>query len=90
MRFFDSTPLGRILNRFSKDLDSVDNSIPPALSATLHNGVGTLASVIVVSTFLPWFLVAVVVVAAGFIVFSVRSLPSLSPCLLTPLSSGSV
>jgi len=28
MAFFDTTPLGRIINRFSKDIDEVDLMIP--------------------------------------------------------------
>lgn len=33
MEFFDQTPLGRIINRFSKDIEEVDSDLPATLRA---------------------------------------------------------
>uniref|UniRef100_A0A8C1YN95 ATP-binding cassette sub-family C member 10 n=1 Tax=Cyprinus carpio TaxID=7962 RepID=A0A8C1YN95_CYPCA len=56
MTFFDTTPLGRILNRFSSDIYSVDDSLPFVLNILLANVFGLLGMLIVMSYGMPWVL----------------------------------
>lgn len=35
LAFFETTPVGRVLSRFSKDVDVVDNALPRQLTAFL-------------------------------------------------------
>ncbi|XP_021821855.1 ABC transporter C family member 13 isoform X1 [Prunus avium] len=49
VQFFDQTPGGRILNRFSSDLYTIDDSLPFILNILLANFVGLLGIAIVLS-----------------------------------------
>jgi ATP-binding cassette, subfamily C (CFTR/MRP), member 10 len=54
IQFFDITPLGRILNRFSSDTYTIDDSLPFILNILLAQLFGLLGSIIVSLYALPW------------------------------------
>ncbi|KAM4772481.1 ATP-binding cassette sub-family C member 10 [Rhinophrynus dorsalis] len=54
--FFDVTPIGRIINRFSSDLYCVDDSLPFILNIFLANVFGLLGMLVMISYGLPWIL----------------------------------
>ena len=70
LSFFDTTPLGRVLNRFSKDIYVIDEMIPRMLGSflsTLFHVISTLFVIIIVT---PIF--AVVILPLGIFYFLVQ------------------
>ncbi|CAG9785699.1 unnamed protein product [Diatraea saccharalis] len=59
VKFFDVTPLGRILNRFSSDTYTVDDSLPFILNILLAQFFSLIGAVAVTVYGLPWLLAAV-------------------------------
>ncbi|KAH9151539.1 hypothetical protein LEN26_003844, partial [Aphanomyces euteiches] len=64
--FFDVTPVGRILNRFSSDLDQVDSMLPYAGVFFLNFMIQTVAVLIVCSVSAPFILVLYVPLVVVF------------------------
>ncbi|KAJ8014607.1 hypothetical protein DPEC_G00017390, partial [Dallia pectoralis] len=59
MRFFDTTPLGRILTRFSRDMDEVDVRLAMQAEMLLQNLTLILFCLIMVGIVFPWFLLSI-------------------------------
>jgi ABC-type multidrug transport system fused ATPase/permease subunit len=57
-RFFDSTPLGQIMNRFSKDIEAVDQEVAPVAVGVVHCLASIITIVVLISVIIPQFLIA--------------------------------
>lgn len=57
-KFFDVTPLGQLMNRFSKDLEAVDQEVAPIAIGVMSCALAILVTIVLISTITPGFLVA--------------------------------
>lgn len=64
--FFDITPTGRIVNRFAKDIDVVDSTLPSAFKSFLECALGVLSTVFVICYSFPTFLVIIMPLAVVY------------------------
>jgi ATP-binding cassette, subfamily C (CFTR/MRP), member 1 len=93
MSFFDTTPLGRIMNRFSKDVDMVDNTLPMTIRMWLMMLFNVLAVFVVITYSTPWFAVVIVPLAIfyyfiqKFYVATSRQLKRLESVTRSPIYS---
>lgn len=63
MTFFDTTPIGRIVNRFAKDIDVVDATIPGTLRSWINCLLQVLSTMFVICFSFPTFFVILVPLA---------------------------
>lgn len=71
LAFFEVTPTGRILNRFSKDIDMVDSVIPTVLQQFLGSSFNVLGVIFIISFTTPVFLAVLFPIALLYFVTQV-------------------
>ena len=58
LQFFDTTPLGQLMNRFSKDIESIDQDVAPIAVGLLGCLFSIVSIVVLISVITPGFLIA--------------------------------
>ena len=93
MVFFERTPLGRVINRFGKDIDACDSVLPETLKQLLMRILKLVTLSLIVVVILPNLLLVVLIVGGCFlllqqcIVRSLRQLQRLDSVSRSPIYS---
>ncbi|XP_022355189.1 canalicular multispecific organic anion transporter 1 [Enhydra lutris kenyoni] len=70
MSFFDTTPTGRIVNRFAGDISTVDDTLPLSLRSWILCFLGIISTLVMICTATPIFIV--IIIPLGIIYVSVQ------------------
>ena len=71
MSFFDTTPLGRILNRFSKDIYVIDEVIPENLNEFTESLFDVISTLIVIIIATPTFGIVIIPLGVFYLLVQV-------------------
>ncbi|KAL5504423.1 hypothetical protein ACEPAH_8498 [Sanghuangporus vaninii] len=70
MSFFDTTPLGRILGVFGKDIDTIDNQLSLSMRMFVISMASVFGAVVIITILEHYFLVVAFFIAIGYCYFA--------------------
>ncbi|XP_076642871.1 ATP-binding cassette sub-family C member 5-like isoform X2 [Halictus rubicundus] len=70
LTFFETTPIGRIQNIFSRDVDEVDNYIPISVENMVQNFFTCSFPIIFICVIIPWFALPLIILGCMFFYIS--------------------
>ncbi len=94
MSFFDTTPIGRIINRFSRDIYAVDSAIPGSYMSAMRITIGLVSTTIGVCVVTPWFALSMLPLSVlyyylqKYFIAASRELRRLSTLMNSPIYSN--
>jgi ABC-type multidrug transport system fused ATPase/permease subunit len=68
MAFMDVSPIGRVLNRFTKDTDTLDNELVEQLRQFINPFCNVVGTIILCIIYIPWFAIAVPLIIIFYVV----------------------
>ncbi|XP_043284648.1 probable multidrug resistance-associated protein lethal(2)03659 [Venturia canescens] len=66
MYFFNTNPSGRVLNRFARDMGSIDESLPMTMFDCIQIGLSLTGTVVVIGIANPWLMIPTVAIGVFF------------------------
>ncbi|KAL6450086.1 BPT1 Bile pigment transporter 1 [Candida maltosa Xu316] len=71
MSFFERTPIGRIMNRFTNDVNKIDDGIPQVFQRFMNQLVSTFFTIGVITLAIPMYLVVISLLASLYVYYEI-------------------
>ncbi|KAL8733032.1 MAG: hypothetical protein Q9166_002430 [cf. Caloplaca sp. 2 TL-2023] len=75
-RFYDVTPLGRLMNRLTSDIGTVDGNISQQFEDVAFLAIAWISSIVIIASVTPIFLIFSFALTASFVLIFLRFLPT--------------